>query len=292
MPQNYGIAPQQTYGACMENEKTYDRREQPAIRADDVRSAKHFDEGAHKYAAGYEERCSAGHSFRARRSKAQALLGKGPLGDLLDVGGASGVYFDALKSQVSSYHILDVSPLMISQAQDIKSGGVPLFCHLASAYNLPFPDEHFDTVLAMGVLEYLDQPWKALEEMARVARPGGVILVSYPNVQSPMRRMSQAIYRFFRKPSPFAATLVFSVGEVREAAATLKLKEICIKGYNAQLIPFPLTWRLRWLSYYLAKALEPLLGRSGNLWGSSFIVKCEKLNGNGWACTARHLMKS
>jgi ubiquinone/menaquinone biosynthesis C-methylase UbiE len=265
----------------MKNEKTYDCAEQPAIRADDVRSANHFDEGAHKYAAGYEERSSAGHSFRARRSKAHALLGQGPLGDLLDVGGASGVYFDALKSQVASYHILDVSPLMISQAQNINSGGVPLFCHLASAYNLPFLDEHFDTVLAMGVLEYLNQPWKALEEMARVAKPGGVILVSYPNVQSPMRRMSQAIYRIFRKPGPFAATLVFSVGEVREAEAALKLKEICVKGYNAQLIPFPLTWRLRRLSFYLAEALEPMLGRAGNLWGSSFIVKCEKVNGIG-----------
>jgi ubiquinone/menaquinone biosynthesis C-methylase UbiE len=202
----------------------------------------------------------------------------GPLGDLLDVGGASGVYFNALKSQVTSYHILDISPMMIAQAQNIQSGGVPLFCHLASAYHLPFPDEHFETVLAMGVLEYLDQPWRALEEMARVAKPGGVILVSYPNVQSPMRRMSQAIYRLFRKPSPFAATLVFSVGETREAATSLKLKEICVKGYNAQLIPFPLTWRLRWLSYYLAEVLEPLLGSAGNLWGTSFIVKCEKPN--------------
>lgn len=281
MSQNYGIAPPQAYGGCVENEKTTSGRWQHAIRADDLRSARHFDEGAAKYAAGYEERSSAGHSFRARRSKAQALLGQGLLGDLLDVGGASGVYFDALKSQVASYHILDVSPQMILQAQKIKSGGVPLFCHLASAYNLPFPEEHFDTVLAMGVLEYLDQPWKALEEMARVTKPGGVILVSYPNLQSPMRRMSQAIYRFFRKPSPFASTLVFSVGEVRQAAASLKLKEVCIKGYNAQLIPFPMTWRLRWLSYYLAEALEPLLGGAGNLWGSSFIVKCEKVKGNG-----------
>jgi ubiquinone/menaquinone biosynthesis C-methylase UbiE len=278
MSQSNGIAHRYGCGVGVRSKKSPDHEEQHTLRGDDLRSARHFDEGAHKYAAAYEERSSAGHSFRARRSKAHELLGKGPLGDLLDVGGASGVYFDALKKQVNTYHILDVSPLMISQAQQIKSGNVPLFCHLASAYKLPFPDEHFDTVLAMGVLEYLDQPWKALEEMARVAKPGGVILVSYPNVQSPMRRVSQMIYRFFRKPSPFAGSLVFSLGEVREAIAPLKLKEICVKGYNAQLIPFPLTWYLRRLSYYLGEALEPFLGRVGNLWGSSFIVKCEKEN--------------
>ena len=137
--------------------KTASRDQQRALRDAELRSASHVDEGSRQYAAGYEERSSAGHSFRARRSKTQSLLGKGPLGDLLDVGGASGVYFDALKSQVTSYHILDVSPLMISQAQNIKSESVPLFCHLASAYSLPFPDGHFDTVLAMGVLEYLDR---------------------------------------------------------------------------------------------------------------------------------------
>ena len=192
------------------------------MRSDDLRSAKHFDEGADTYAAGYKGPTCAGHSFRARRSKAQALLGKGPLGDLLDVGGASGVYFDALKSQVTAYYIVDISPLMISQAKRLEHGGVPLYCHLASAYMLPFPDKSFDTVLAMGVLEYLDEPWKALEEMARVAKPGGVILVSYPNVHSPMRRLSQLIYRCFRQPAPFSASRLFSVGEVRKAAASLK----------------------------------------------------------------------
>jgi ubiquinone/menaquinone biosynthesis C-methylase UbiE len=276
MSKKYGIESQQSFMAPTGNARTGE--DQPTMRSDDLRSAKHFDEGAATYAAAYEERTCAGHSFRARRSKAQALLGKGPLGELLDVGGASGVYFDALKSQASVYHIVDVSPLMISQAKRLGRGGVPLYCHLASAYMLPFPEESFDTVLAMGVLEYLDEPWKALEEMARVTRPGGVILVSYPNAHSPMRRLSRLIYRCFGQPSPFSQSLLFSIGEVRKAAASLKLKEICVTGYNAQLIPFPLTWRLGRFPYFLAEALEPLLGRVGNLWGSSFTVKCEKLH--------------
>jgi ubiquinone/menaquinone biosynthesis C-methylase UbiE len=276
MSEQNAVAIRPAYNASLGNENSPVRDEHVATRPDDLRSARHFDEGARNYAAAYEESSTAGHSFRARRAKAQSLLGNGSLGDLLDVGGASGVYFDALKSQVRSYHILDISPLMIAQARKIRSDVVPLFCHLASAYKLPFPNEHFDTVLAMGVLEYLDQPWKALEEIARVARPGGVILVSYPNAHSPMRRISQAFYRMFGKQNPFGPSLLFTLQDVRQAAASSKLIEAGLKGYNAQLIPFPLTWRLRWLSYYLAELLEPLLGRVGNLWGASFIVKCEK----------------
>lgn len=246
------------------------------MRTDDAKSATHFDEIAKEYAGYYSTASTSGHSFRYRRSKCCALLGAGPLGDLLDVGGASGVYFEALKSQVTTYHIVDISPLMVKLAEQIPNDGVPLFCHLASAYKLPFPDGHFQTVVAMGLLEYLDEPWKALAELARVTKPGGVLVVSYPNAHSPMRRMSELIYRCFRRPAPFASHM-FSVEECRAGAAPLALKEVCINGYNATLVPFPLTWKLGRLAYWQAAACEPFLGPCGNLWGTSFTVKYEKI---------------
>ncbi len=245
------------------------------MRSDDAKSARHFDDIAKEYAGHYNEPSTTGHSFRSRRAKCCGLLGNGLLGDLLDVGGASGIYFAALKSKVTSYHIVDISPIMVDLAKQIPSGGVPLFCHLASAYELPFPDNHFHTVIAMGLLEYLDEPWRALAELSRVARPGGVLLVSYPNAHSPMRRMSEFLYRCFRRPPPFASRM-FSLEECRQGAAGLALKEVCISGYNATLVPFPLTWRLGRLAYWQAMACEPLLGRCGNLWGTSFTVKYEK----------------
>jgi SAM-dependent methyltransferase len=45
---------------------------------------------------------------------------------------------------------------------------------------LPFPDASFDLVSATGVLEYAEVP-RALAELARVLRPGGRAVVSYPN---------------------------------------------------------------------------------------------------------------
>jgi SAM-dependent methyltransferase len=45
----------------------------------------------------------------------------------------------------------------------------PRFLH-ADAERLPFPDDHFDVVLAVEVLEHLRDPQKGLEEMARVSR--------------------------------------------------------------------------------------------------------------------------
>ena len=46
---------------------------------------------------------------------------------------------------------------------------------VASVYELPFPDKSFDAVFAHGVLEHLREPLKALTEMRRVLKQGGVI---------------------------------------------------------------------------------------------------------------------
>jgi SAM-dependent methyltransferase len=56
---------------------------------------------------------------------------------------------------------------------------VPLLA--ASAERLPWPDVHFDAVVADSVLEHLDDPAPALREWARVLRPGGRLLVWSPN---------------------------------------------------------------------------------------------------------------
>jgi SAM-dependent methyltransferase len=49
---------------------------------------------------------------------------------------------------------------------------------LASAESLPFADGAFDVVLAQLVVHFFKEPVAALREMARVARPGGVLAAS------------------------------------------------------------------------------------------------------------------
>jgi SAM-dependent methyltransferase len=45
----------------------------------------------------------------------------------------------------------------------------------ASIYDLPFPDGAFDLAFAHTVLEHLGDPLRALREMRRVLRPGGLV---------------------------------------------------------------------------------------------------------------------
>ncbi|MEP7354419.1 MAG: class I SAM-dependent methyltransferase [Acidobacteriota bacterium] len=85
----------------------------------------------------------------------------------LEVGAGSGL----LQDQVGDYTGLDIS----STARR--------FFHKpfveASATNMPFPDATFDGLWTIWVLEHIPNPELALQEMRRVTKPGGYMLV-YP----------------------------------------------------------------------------------------------------------------
>jgi len=47
--------------------------------------------------------------------------------------------------------------------------------------SIPYPDEHFDLVVADNVLEHLDDPDRVFAEVARVLKPGGCFVAKTPN---------------------------------------------------------------------------------------------------------------
>jgi SAM-dependent methyltransferase len=54
-----------------------------------------------------------------------------------------------------------------------------------SLYNLPFPTGTFDKAILSEVLEHVDDDVRALQSVARVLRPGGLIAITVPNANYP-----------------------------------------------------------------------------------------------------------
>ncbi|WP_433872272.1 methyltransferase domain-containing protein [Saccharopolyspora sp. CA-218241] len=48
------------------------------------------------------------------------------------------------------------------------------------ALALPFPDEHFDCVIASEIMEHIPEDEKAMRELVRVVKPGGRVVVTVP----------------------------------------------------------------------------------------------------------------
>lgn len=50
-----------------------------------------------------------------------------------------------------------------------------------NSYPLPFPDDKFDAVLCFETLEHMPQPGRFLEELYRLLKPNGELLLTTPN---------------------------------------------------------------------------------------------------------------
>ena len=64
----------------------------------------------------------------------------------------------------------------------------PLRCAVADVRALPFQDASFDAIYSMGTIEHFDETEHAVEEMARVLKPGGRAIIGVPNRHDPFLR--------------------------------------------------------------------------------------------------------
>ena len=86
---------------------------------------------------------------------------------------------------------VDISPPIIAQARsafDLKPGGVPLRDSVGDVRDLPFRTGSFDAIYSMGTIEHFDETERAVEEIARVLKPGGRAIIGVPNRHDPFLR--------------------------------------------------------------------------------------------------------
>ena len=94
---------------------------------------------------------------------------------------------------------IDISEPIVMQARHAFHTGRCLHSTIADVRDLPFRDASFDAIYSMGTIEHFDETEHAIEEMARVLKPGGRAIVGVPNRHDPFLR-------------PLLATVLQAVG--------------------------------------------------------------------------------
>ncbi|MBV9189193.1 MAG: class I SAM-dependent methyltransferase [Betaproteobacteria bacterium] len=138
-----------------------------------------FDSLALDYVRGRDRQVS----FIAQKTIAIDLLGDAK-GRLLEVGCGPAVMTPELLAMGFEAHGIDVSCEMIRRARQ-RMAGHPLEkrCRFSvdDVERLHIAEGSCDAVLCMGVLEYLPRYSRALAEIARVLKPGGIAVIALPN---------------------------------------------------------------------------------------------------------------
>ncbi len=105
-------------------------------------------------------------------------------GKILDIGCGDGTHAKMAASYAEEVYGIDYSPDVIERAKVNMPNGHFL---AASAYELPFEDNMFDTIYSVDVIEHMETPEKMLLEAARVLKPGGFLILQTPNY--PIKRL-------------------------------------------------------------------------------------------------------
>jgi ubiquinone/menaquinone biosynthesis C-methylase UbiE len=96
--------------------------------------------------------------------------------DVLECGCGTGLLLERIQAFARHATGIDLSPGMLEKARarnlDVRE---------ASVTDIPFPDARFDVTCSFKVLAHVEAIERALSEMARVTRPGGVILAELYN---------------------------------------------------------------------------------------------------------------
>lgn len=108
------------------------------------------------------------------------LLGEVRGKTVLDLGCGSGENIIPLVHRGAHVIGIDISPDLISMAQQrLDNAGLNAIVRVGSAYKTELADESVDIVLSVSLIHHLDIA-PAREEMRRVLRPGGFIVLKEP----------------------------------------------------------------------------------------------------------------
>lgn len=141
----------------------------------------------------YYRRPLLGRVYRERINRGLRLLPRRRVGRALEVGYGAGAVLLALAPGVQELHGVDLDADPQATAQSLRARGVEAKLEKSSVYQLPFPDGFFELVVSFSVFEHLAEYPRALAEVARVLRPGGLFLLGMPAVNRVMELGFRAI---------------------------------------------------------------------------------------------------
>ncbi|HLV68847.1 MAG TPA: methyltransferase domain-containing protein [Polyangiaceae bacterium] len=131
-----------------------------------------------------------GHTFSLTSfgvyQRAARLIERHAHGVVLDAGSGRAPYKQTLRERGVHLVTIDV---------ENRSGDVT---HIADIQDMPvIGTRSVDTIVCTEVLEHVPRPWDAVSEMARVLKPGGLLILSVPHL-SPLHEEPNDYFRYTR----------------------------------------------------------------------------------------------
>lgn len=177
-------------------------------------------------------------------------------GRLLDFGSGAGHFGAAMKK--FGWEVYNEDPYNKSYKNNshISSEGEKL--------SVNFPDNYFDAVTLWYVIEHLPNPRKIIEEMNRILKPGGILLLAQQNFSSIQAKLLKSRWLILDPPRHI---FQFSPANLLSLTKQIGFQKVCVKYASIELGPYTILQSLLNLilgnNNYLFKFLKnPVLRKS------------------------------
>lgn len=226
---------------------------------------KHFGSDPKEYADKYSNTTQEGYSFLVRRDRLVERLGKGE-GRALDIGCGPGVMTKQIRELGWKYAGIDISKEMIELADTRFNNDQNVQFKVGFVEKIDGKDNSFDAVIAMGLVEYVANDTAAIQEMARVLKPGGLLIVSLPNWWSPVRMWDRWVLgpllflrrKFVTRKEIGVLHREYSLGSYKRLLKQNNFEVDAVDFYNFRIMPRPFDIMFPRMSVFLSRLLEPL----------------------------------
>ena len=228
-----------------------------------------------------------GHNyhFHVRRNRVLELLPE-KLGRVLDVGCGPGVMTEIVLQRGGIFDGVDLSPEMVSEAKE-KFGHLPgVHFAVGNIEKIEAGNNSYDQLICMAVIEYLKTPDRALAEMARVLKPGGIAIITMPKrwhvsrvtvaATAPVRVLAKMLGAATADHLP---RLRLQPDELDQAARRAGLVPEGGSQYHFTPFAYPLTRVAPSLSMRLNMPFEKFHGRRGpfvSFWAHGYVGRYRK----------------
>ncbi|MDR7868687.1 MAG: methyltransferase domain-containing protein [Sporomusaceae bacterium] len=179
----------------------------------------------HELAAKYDAWFATPHGsyvHRFEREAVMALAAPAPGMTVADIGCGTGIYTDELLQAGARVTGVDISPEMLALAarRTARHGDAVAFL-TGDAAALPFATASFDMVTSITAMEFFADPRACLQDMYRIVKPGGRLVVATLGSLSPWA-WQRRLKTYFKK-TVFRHATFHSLGDLRAYLAPHKI---------------------------------------------------------------------
>lgn len=181
--------------------------------------------------------------YRTRFHKVFSALNPRGSEKILEIGSGSGYYTKAIAKITNHLTVTELAKEYLKATERYNPYPIDAYIY-CSATKLPLNDNTFDKILITEVIEHIPEWNKALDEVRRVLKPGGIAVITTPNKLSHMN-IAYALKRKIRRYAFNEHVHEFTRGEfLRELKKRFRIVKF---EYVNFLLPYPLD--ILWTNY-------------------------------------------